>query len=517
MTLYERLEGGFDPSGPEDEAATEGLAATDASRAGDAFPQAALSGLLRGPLGYRMTPTEEGGGLVWDRLMRLCARLAERDLELTLCVGGVVLGSLPLVVAGDSEQRRRFFGDLRSGEAASLGLSEWAHGSDLLRNETVAVPLDGGAFRLTGHKRPTNNGSRGRNVVVLARTGAPDDPFGATLFLLRRPLDGLERDAPVEWSGVPCMDLSGVRLNGVEVGSEAVLGKVGEGFVNARRVLETSRSGVACMATGAHASAVAQAWDHARERRLYGAPVSDLDGVRRLLCRSFARLSLGVATARFAARVAGRWGASARDWTCAAKLTCPALLEHSVNECGVVLGARSLTAETSFWRLRRDAPILGIFDGSSQLMLDELWRHVRTWPTTLCPPGRDPYAAVEGFDPWAVDVAAGRAATPPARLDGPLGDAARRLVARAREARDSPQRVRFQISEAAAWLYGITALQDAARRGGEVEGAALRQAVADGAPALAGGLTALGEPAAEVLALAEDVTGETWEVLTAWW
>lgn len=515
-------------------------AKSDALEASGAFPQRQLTTLLTETLGDALVPAEERGTLRWDSLMRVCARLAAHDLGVTLCLGGVVLGAVPVLVAGDDDQRGQFFFDLKRGTLAGLALSEWDRGSDLLRCDTVATP-HGDGFRIVGRKRPTNNGTRAGNLVVLARTGEKDAPSGASLFLLHRETTPrLHADAPVDWSGYPGMDLSGVRLDGVEVGPERVLGKVGQGFVYARRTLEITRSGVACMAVGAHATAVDLAWRHAQTRRLYGAPISDLGGVRRLLASSFARLCLATALARRAARSVGRWAASARSLSSAAKLMCPLLLEQSVGDCGTVLGTRSLTHDTRFHRLRRDAPILGIFDGSSQLQLDELWRHARAWPAEA---DDDPlevaravyergvyartnlYPPTTGFDPWATDERAARASAAPAVL-GALGhetlaEAARRVVHCARHARGASQHQRFRVSEAAARLQALATLAEAVALSGDATlSRALDLSVAEGAPALAGLLTALGESGAagDQLALAagtDAAVDALWEAMEA--
>ncbi len=215
LDLYARVEARLDPLDDADRAADAalraGLDAHPAQRP-DRLPVLALRALLQGPVGAELVPPAEGGRLVWDRALRVCGRLAAADLDLTLCLGGVVLASLPVIVAGDAAQRARFFSAVRDGGLAGLGLSEWDRGSDLLQNDTVATPLGDGRWRLDGHKRPCNNGSVGRHVVVLARTGDADDAFGATMFLLTRGTPGLMPDAPLDWVGCPQMDLSGVRL-----------------------------------------------------------------------------------------------------------------------------------------------------------------------------------------------------------------------------------------------------------------------------------------------------------------
>lgn len=532
LDLYARVEARLDPLDDADRAAEAAVRAGLDPRAEarpDRLPLLRLRALLQGPIGAELVPRAEGGRLVWDRALRICGRLAAADLDLTLCLGGVVLASLPVIVAGDAAQRARFFGSVRAGGLAGLGLSEWDRGSDLLHNDTVATPLPDGGWRLDGHKRPCNNGSVGHHVVVLARTGAADDAFGATLFLLTRGAPGLLPDAPLDWVGCPQMDLSGVRLEGVVARPEDVLGKPGEGFLHTRRTLEITRSGVAAMSLGAHGAAFAHAWSHARERHLYGAPIQQLGGVRALLTDTFTRLALAIATGRRAARAAGRSGVAARDLTSAAKLICPDLLEASVHAAGVVLGARSLTRAPGLAALRRDAPIFGIFDGSSQLQLDELWRYARRWSDAEI----DPRAAraalrapIDDFDPWAEDAGGALTAASPIALLAahaadrpalaPFAALAHQVAAAARTA--PPQPLRFAVSEAAAWCHAIAALADAADAAGDpLLDAALTQAAALLGPRAAAVAARVGADPAPLVRLAagyDAAVDTTWEGLT---
>ena len=534
VRLASRIEALLDPPVESDAATLDALhawlgAQLSASRRAaldraGAFPEAELSALLRGPVGAALAPADLGGTLCWSRLMRVCARLAATDLGVTLCLGGVVLGALPVLVAGDEAQRRAVFSGVREGALCALGLSEWAHGSDLLAGQTAAAPSASGALCVTGEKRPINNASRARFVVILARTSDADDPFGASLLLLDRERHAMTSE-PVPWVGYPGLDLGSVGLDEVAVDDADVLGAVGEGFLHARRTLEISRSGVAAMASGAALGALAHGVAHAQRRALYGAPIAELAAVRRLLGRCFGRAIVATALARRAAQEAGRAGPEARALTCAAKLVCPALAERNVHDAGAVLGARSLVAAHPFSRLRRDVPVLAIFDGSSELMRDELWRHAARWPAPDADEAGDwlPWLrAGRGerparFDAHADDGGALRRASPSATLRhlaarlpelslSPWVSAAERLQAVAGDARGEDDLYRFTLSDAVAEVSAVASCAEAlvlaepeARR---IGGVALSAHLCARAPALARDLVRLGEGSlgAELLA-----------------
>lgn len=523
LSTLEHIEGLVDPCAADERAVGERLAEFllrelpegrgAALEAASAFPGRELRAFAASGLVKALVPEDQGGTLDWARAMRLCARFAAHDLDVTLCLGGMVLGAMPLLVAGSREQRARYFGPVLKGEMGGLGLSEWEHGSDLVSGACRAAPVDAEgnaasekdavAFVLDGTKSPTNNGSVGANVVVLARTSDGDDAFAHTLFLVPRGTPGMLAVPRFDSLGYRTMDLSGVALKGARLGREMVIGAVGEGFVIARRALEISRSGVATMGVGAHATALALALGHARSRKLYGAPILELGGVKRLVAAVTGRLLVASALSRWAVRCVGAWGGAARSWTSVAKLVCPALLEASVHDAGTVLGARSLMNDLPFGRLRRAAPVLAIFDGSSQLQLDELWRHAAAWKDAALDVEavRGPAARVWSSErrPFVAegDDAGGLAATSPpvvlSTLGGealaPFADAARVVAEHARGLRGQPQERRFRVSELAAPLAALAAVVLAARAGSG-DAAALEAALAWYAASISGDLAA---------------------------
>lgn len=462
------------------------------------FPDAELRAFAEEGFVRAFVPEAHGGSFDWPLGMRLAMRFAAHDLDTALCFGGTVLATTPMLVAATREQAEPFFRALSSGEMAGFALSEWAHGSDLAGNEARATK-DGDGFVLEGTKAPTNNGTRGAFVVVLARTSDDDSPFSQTLFLVARGAPGLGEHPRFPSLGYRSMDLSGVVMRDVRVPASAVLGRVGEGFVHARRALEISRSGVATMGAGLAAACFAHASAHATSRVLYGAPIASLPAVRGLLGRILARALECAAACRRTSRAVARAALSARTWTSMTKLLAPRLAEECLHDAGTVLGARSLMEDLPFARLRRAAPVLAIFDGSSQLQLDEIWRAVARWTDAPLSAWEHLRAEVP-FDAHGEDDGTIARATPAATLraaaaawsDEPaavLAQAAKDLAALAGDLRGAPQPVRFRTSDAAARLFGVASLaEQAVHTGSALARAAFRSRAAELGPWLAGAL-----------------------------
>ena len=439
------------------------------------FPRAELEKAAQLGLFALVSPACAGGSLGWSRAMRPALRISAHDLDFALVLGGSILTGVAVLTAGSESQQIMYFRSLQNGDMSALALSEWGHGSDLLGNETYARP-DAGHWKnwqkaaIYGEKAPINNGSQGAYVVVLARTGKENDPFGQSLFLVPQGSKNLRRERPFDLIGFRCLDLARISFDGTEVTPENLLGELHEGFSYARRTLEVTRSGVACVAAGALAKSVWLALDHAHTRRLYNAPIAELAAVRGLVARAVARLALAMALVRMTVRIIDCSPAAAPMWTSASKWLVPMLLEHTIRDAGMVIGARSLLEDFPFARLRRSAPLLGIFDGSAQLQLDELARHVARWPLdSPCPLNPDtawkyllemgplPFdanrqvdsATIASFTPTHAGVVA-------AESSRAIGALARSLVPIATSRRAHIE-TRHRVSECGAWLVAATA------------------------------------------------------------
>lgn len=426
-------------------------------------------------------PGDIGGDANWPLAMRTGAYFAAHEPDALLCLGGALLGSFPVLCAGTLEQKTAVYESLQKGHLAAFGVSEWAHGLDLLGNESYAEPIDAEGracslehathFRLNGCKAPVNNASEGFHLAVAMRTSAGREANSQSLFLLRRDMDGLHKGSRFPSIGYRCMDLSSIVMTDLVVPRSALLGEVGEGFVHARRALEISRSGVATMAAGFQVRVLAIAAAHAQTRQLYGAPISALEAIRSLLAGLYARSVEAIALARMTAHLMNHAAVSARVLTAVCKYQIPWLLDKSVQDAGTLLGARSLMEDLPLARARRTAPLFAIFDGSSFLQKDEIWRGMISWPSGRTG-GVQRYHELRrdtcSFQPWSEDESLLAMYTPPALLQDlhaslpALGldaaaDFAQLLAGVVRDLRRAPQSLRFLASELVADLYGLSA------------------------------------------------------------
>jgi len=342
-------------------------------------------------LGLAELLTDEGGALTMIGLSALNAIAARASGSLAITLGVNALAMLPFYVAGTDEQRAEAFARVRRGGFASLLLTEIVHGSNLVELETVAEPESSG-YRISGEKDMINGAREHELLITLARTRARA-PGGSALEARGDfSLFWIDRGPGVvplpRWTTLPApaADISGVRFDGVVVPAARRIGDEGDGFGIVQKTLLVSRGAIGALASGTTSAAVSLALGYARERVLYGAPISALAPVAEHLVDLVA-LDLAVAAMSVKAALAvNAEGLGAAHLTAVAKFACCRLAEDAVTEGRRLFASRALMRELPYERIARDVLLYGVFDGTSHVMLAQLhWRlqqlvAARTYP-----------------------------------------------------------------------------------------------------------------------------------------
>lgn len=364
------------------------------------YPEAVRRQLQELQLGrFFSRETAAHPGITVPHAATLSCLMASISTSLNITVGINGLAFLPVYLGGSEAQLDWLQSRIDRGAFGAMMFSELRHGSNLLRNETCAEPgrLIGGAFRpleggegeathyrLSGEKQLINGGSRHEVIVVFARTKHYRDIPPETDALRARSdfsIFMLERDATTEalprWQTVPARgaDIAGTRFHGTIVPAEQRIGREGSGFTLAQKALAITRGAMGAMAAGLAARATALSAAHAAQRNIYGRPILHLGAIGDHLLKMRARELLITSMGIKAAAAANARGAGAVHYGAVAKYACCALEEELVSEGRYIHSARSLLREHPYHRVIADAPLYGIFDGTSHLMLEQLqWR-----------------------------------------------------------------------------------------------------------------------------------------------
>jgi acyl-CoA dehydrogenase len=301
--------------------------------------------------------------------------------------GGVVAGlfshgiALPHVI--DEVARRRELGDgpgaddlverivtpVLSGEAiASLAVTEPDGGSDVARLRTRATRVDGG-WTVTGAKTYITSGVRADVVVTAVRTGtAEDGAAGISLVLLDPRADGYATPRALEKMGWWCSDTAEFAFDGVRVPDSDVLGE-GLGFASLARHFVSERISIAVTAysTAQRALDLTLAWVRARET--FGRPLI----ARQVVRHTLVEMARQIDVARVYTRDVARRYAAGEEMILAAvqaKKTAVAACDFVVDHAVQLHGGMGYMRESEVERHYRDARVLGIGGGATEVMDD---------------------------------------------------------------------------------------------------------------------------------------------------
>jgi acyl-CoA dehydrogenase len=188
------------------------------------------------------------------------------------------LGTGTISLFGTPEQRARWLPETRSGRAiAAFALTEPQSGSDVAATATTAT-RDGDGYVLDGEKTWISNGGIADLYTVFARTGEAPGARGLSAFLVPADTPGLTVVERLET--IAPHPLARLRFDTLRLPASALVGKAGEGFKVAMSVLDVFRSSVAAAALGFARRALDEALARSTGRRLFGAPLAELQMVQ---------------------------------------------------------------------------------------------------------------------------------------------------------------------------------------------------------------------------------------------
>lgn len=180
---------------------------------------------------------------------------------------------------GNEEQKRKYLPLLASGEwVGAWGLTEANTGSDAMRMQCVAKQ-DGDSWVLNGTKNWITHGISGDVAVVLARTGDLLDSRGITAFIVERGTPGFRGGKKENKLGMRASETAELIFEDCRIPATNVLGKVGEGFVQAMKILDGGRISIGALGLGIAKGALEAAVKYSKERHQFGQPISNFQAI----------------------------------------------------------------------------------------------------------------------------------------------------------------------------------------------------------------------------------------------
>ncbi|MDN0196296.1 acyl-CoA dehydrogenase family protein [Streptomyces sp. S.PNR 29] len=336
----------------------------------EVFALLSASGLLGLPY-----DSEYGGGdQPYEVYLQVLEELAASRLTVGLGVSVHTLASYALATYGTKEQQVEHLpAMLGGGLLGAYCLSEPSSGSDAASLRTRAV-RDGDDWVITGTKSWITHGGIADFYTVMARTGE-EGPRGITAFLVPGDAEGLSAAAPEKKMGLKGSPTAQVHLDGVRVGDDRRIGDEGQGFAIALSALDSGRLGIAACAIGLAQAALDEAMAYAAERRQFGKPIADFQGLRFMLADMATEIEAGRALYLAAARLRDAGRPFARQ-AAMAKLHCTDAAMKVTTDAVQILGGYGYTADFPAERYMREAKVLQIVEGTNQIQRMVIARHL---------------------------------------------------------------------------------------------------------------------------------------------
>jgi alkylation response protein AidB-like acyl-CoA dehydrogenase len=271
-----------------------------------------------------------------------------------------------LARAATPAARERWLGPAARGEIiGGFALTEPDAGSDAAAIATTAARQDGG-YRLNGVKAWVSNGGVADLYNVMARTGPGPGARGVSSFIVERSRPGVSFGARDRKMAAGALPTCRMVLDGVWVPEENLLGAEGEGLRAAFATIDSARAVVAAMATGIAAAALEAAVAYARERRAFGQPIAQFQGLQFPLAEAAARVEASRWLAYRAAWLVDR-GQPATAACAMAKLVAVETAETVASRAVDVFGGYGLLRDYPVERYLRWAKVAAFLDGTQQV------------------------------------------------------------------------------------------------------------------------------------------------------
>lgn len=334
-----------------------------------------------GPLGFMgmVVPEEYGGAglsvlaytVIMEEIARWDASVAlNMAAQNSLCLGH-------LMVAANEEQKQKYVAPLAQGEKlGAWGLTEPGSGSDAAGMRTTAR-LDGDEWVLNGSKMFITQGNVADFCVILAGTGEKDErgkkPISA--FIVETDRDGYTAHKIQNKLGMHASDTASITLEDMRVPRECLLGNEGEGFTDTLKVLTNGRIGIGALSVGIARGALEDSIKYAKEREQFGKPIARFQAIQWMIADMATQIDAARLLVQRAAMMKDRGEEVARE-AAEAKLFASETATRAGLNAIQILGGYGYTSEFHVERYMRDAKLLEIGEGTSQIQRIVICKHL---------------------------------------------------------------------------------------------------------------------------------------------
>lgn len=312
-----------------------------------------------------------GGGIF--SLVLVTEELCKVDGGIALAIAATALGTFPIMIGGNEEQKKKYLPDIAAGrKLAAFGLTEPEAGSDATGLRTTAVK-DGDHYVLNGTKCFITNAGDAETYTVFAKTNPGRGARGISCFIVEKGTPGFEFGKKEKKMGIRASSTRELIFNNCRIPKENLIGKEGHGLLIAQATLDSSRPGVASQALGIAAGALDEAIAYAKTRVQFGQTIASFQAIQHML----ADMATEVEAARCLVYQTARMmdanpGRRTTKESAMAKLFASETAMKVTTNAVQIFGGYGYSREYPVEKMMRDAKITTLYEGTSQIQKNEI-------------------------------------------------------------------------------------------------------------------------------------------------
>jgi len=306
-----------------------------------------------------------GGGvfemaLVVEELSKVCGGIA-------LAYAASGLGTIPILMFGNEEQKKKYLPRLASGEVlAAFALTEPNAGSDASAIKTTAAKDEEG-YVINGTKQWITNGGEATIYTVITLTDPERGARGSSALIVEKDTPGFTFGKKEDKMGIRGSITRELIFDNCRVGKEQLLGREGMGFLVAMKTFDQSRPGVAAQAIGIAQGALDLAVSYSNERKQFGKPVSSFQGLQFMLADMATQVEAARALTYQAARNVDAGEKNVAGISAMSKVMASDTAMRVTTDAVQVFGGYGYMKEYPVEKMMRDAKITQIYEGTNQI------------------------------------------------------------------------------------------------------------------------------------------------------
>ncbi|HRU38903.1 MAG TPA: acyl-CoA dehydrogenase family protein [Candidatus Goldiibacteriota bacterium] len=292
---------------------------------------------------------------------------------ISLANAATALGTFPILLGATEAQKKKYLPDIASGKKlAAFGLTEANAGSDAGSMRTTAVKK-GDKYVLNGTKQWITNGSEAEIYTVFAMTDRNKGTRGCSCFIVEKGTPGFTFGKKENKMGIRASATTELIFQDCEVPADNLVGgKEGLGFIHAVGTLNHSRPGVAAQALGIAAGALDEALLYSRQREQFGVKISSFQAVQHLLANMAVEVEAARGLVYNCARMVDAGATDFAKESAMAKYYASEVAMRVTTNAVQVFGGYGYMKEYPVEKMMRDAKITQIYEGTSQIQLNEI-------------------------------------------------------------------------------------------------------------------------------------------------